>query len=312
VRCQGRGKCEDLVDCSAGIDQTFEATHKTRGMQITTGSLLELAKQLAAPFDISVSSLTGNNISVAGPTGAAVQFNILLTETPYEIIERVARYASVLVYEGTDGNLILASVGVGGAMASGFDEGVNVQTGGAAFTLDERYSLYVPSLSSMDANQDLGGNNGIMPFPFGHDLGVTRFRPLIVVSEQTQYGQYLCLQRAVWEANRRWGRSQSVHLTCDSWRDRAGTLWTPNALATINLPTLKIVKKAWIIADIVFSRDEQRGRVADLTLMPKEAFAIEPSALQLYDWQIADALHGGASDRDNPNFNPRFGEGAGT
>jgi prophage tail gpP-like protein len=184
--------------------------------------------------------------------------------------------------------------------------------------MDQRYSIYVPSMASMDANADvteamrvaleagesLAGldaftalPNAIMPFPPLFDKDVPRFRPLIVYSEQTQYGQYTCMQRATWERNRRWGRSQAVTLTCDSWRDSAGTLWAPNCFATINLPALKIVAKTWIIAEVTFNRNAENGTAAALTLMPKRAFDVEPSPLELYDWQVAQALQGGGGGR---------------
>lgn len=295
VRVQGRSKCQDLVDCSAGIDQNWEATHQTRGMQINTGSLLKLATELAAPFNIKVTSLTGNDVPVGAPNAAVVQFNITLTETPFEIIERVARYAGVLVYEGTDGNLILANVSAD-LMTGGFAQGVNVEAASVAYTMDQRYSVYVPSLSSVDANQDMGGSAGIMPFPPVFDIGVPRFRPLIVVSEQSQYGELTVRKRAVWEMNRRVGRSQTVRLTCDKWRDVAGKLWSRNANASLNLPKLKLSDNTWIITEVTFSRDAQRGTVADIEMMPPEAFWIEPSNLESYDWQVSQALQHGAAD----------------
>ena len=290
LRIQGRGKTEDPVDCSAGIDQNYVATHQTRGMQIITASLLDLATQLCAPFGVAVVSLTGDNVPLKG---GVVQFNITLTETPFEIIERVARYAGVLVYEGTNGNLILANVSAD-LNTGGFAQGVNVQSANVSFTMDERYSIYVPSLSSVDANHDRGGTNGIMPYQSVFDIAVPRFRPMIVVSEQTQYGEFTVYKRALWEMNRRRGRSQTVRLTCDSWRDQAGKLWSPNANATLNLPRLKLVDNTWIISEVTYSRDKERGTVADVTMMPPEAFSIEPSSLETYDWQISQALRGGA------------------
>jgi len=297
VRIHGRSKCEDLVDCSAGVypvgtPGAGAVPYQVRGMVVTTSSLLAMAQDLASPFGITVSSLTGDDVPVSAAGGGPVQFSIVLTETPYEIIERVARYAAVLAYDGTDGNLILANVNAG-THASGFKQGVNVQPASVAFTMDERYSIYLPSIMSTDYLHDLG-TGGLFLAP-AYDTAVPRFRPLIVVSDQSQYGQLIAEKRAVWEQKRRWGRSQAVRLTCDSWRDSAGTLWSPNFLAPVDLPVLKVVAQTWIVAQVTFHRSAQTGTTADVVLMPQEAFMPEPSTLQLYDWQIGQALQPGGA-----------------
>jgi prophage tail gpP-like protein len=301
VRIQGRSKCSDIVDCSAGI----LPDGSSRGMVVTTSSLLDLATQLCAPFGVTVSSLNGIDVPVTGAGGAPVQFSVILTETPYEVIERVARYVGVLAYDGPDGNLILARVGSTNA-ASGFSQGKNVQAASVAFSQDERYSIYIPRLFSVDDLKN--GVGGQVAFKPATDPGIKRFRSLVVVSEQYNYQGFLVEQRAQWEANRRYGRSFAVQITCDSWRDSAGTLWTPNTFATVDIPVLKLVARKWIIATVTYIRDAARGTVADLVLMPQEAFSIEPSALQPFDPQVAQALlaNGGAAQTpgnvDAPGF----------
>ncbi len=289
VRVQGRGKCEDLVDCSVTPDIL-------NGMQVTTSSLLDLAQKITKPFGVpprmlTTSSLTGNNVPVAAPNGGApLTFNANLQETPYEILEEVARYAGVLLYEGTDGNLIIANVGTS-TMASGFAQGVNVQTAVALNSMDERFSEYWPMLmSTMFFGQE--GVGGVT-YPKVFDPGVPRFRPLVIVSEQVVGDAHFAEIRALWEMKRRWGRSQVVQVTCDSWRDSAGRLWAPNAFAPIVLPSLKqSPSEPWIIGHINFVRDLQRGTVADVTLMPKEAFQPEP--LVLMPMLPPDSAGGGA------------------
>jgi prophage tail gpP-like protein len=269
VRIFGRSKCEDLVDCSI-------SPSALNGMTMTTTSLQLLAQELASPYGITVSSLTGNNVPVAAIGGGPLTFSAILTETPYEIIERVARYAGVLAYDGPDGNLILANVGTS-TMASGFQQGVNVEAADVSFSMDERFQEYLPVLMSfnMFGSQGQGG----VTYAPAFDKGVPRFRQLIVVSEQFAVSQQFVQQRIQWEAARRAGRSQAVRLVCDSWRDQAGTLWAPNAFAPINLPALKLTpKKPWIISEMTYHRDDD-GTHAELVLMPKEAFTPEPVLL---------------------------------
>ncbi len=286
MRIMGRGKCQDLVDCSAVI----------KGMQISGASALVLAQGLASPYGVTVRSLGGN-----GP--AIPQFNVTLGETPYEIVERVARYATLLSYEDENGDLLLAAVGAT-TMQSGFAEGVNVEAAQGIFSMDGRYSDYLPAIMSVDSLSDLGSGN--TPFPVVKDRGVPRFRQLIVVSEQFQYGQSVAQARAQWEMSRRYGRSQVAHVVCDSWRDSSGALWRPNAVVPLlDVPSTYINGDGWIIANVSFIRDDERGTVAELEMMPKEAFTPEPSILQLYDWQVGQGLDapGGADPGPTPQTN---------
>jgi prophage tail gpP-like protein len=272
IHIKGRSLCEDLVDCSADI----------RGAQMSGVSALSLAQQLAAPYNIAVTSL-------AGPGPAIPQFNVSLGETPFEITERVARYAQLLAYDGTDGNLILAQAGGGGTMASGFAQGVNAQAAGVTYAGDERFSVYVAVMMSTDKLTDLGTAGNLIGEVT--DPSVPRFRKKIIVSEQFVNGQSIALARANWEMARRIGRSQAIRVTCDSWRDSAGKLWTPNAFAAVSFPSLKLTPtNPWVIGEVSYIIDADRGTVADLVLMPKEAFLPEPNPLRLFDWQVGDAV----------------------
>ena len=291
VRVVGRSKCEDVVDCH------ITPTHLV-GMQIITSSLLELANRLCAPYGITAKSLTGDNIPVGPPTGAGpLRFNAILTETPFEIIERVARYAGVLVYDDADGNLVFANVGTSN-MASGFALGVNVQHAAVTYSMDGRFSEYRPHLMSVNFFGDKGA--GGIPYPPVFDKGVPRFRQRIVVSEQPFPGSSMAEKRAQWEAARRLGQSQAVRLTCDSWRDSAGTLWQPNAFAPLDLPALKLSPSdPWVIGEVTYAMDQDRGTTADLMLMPKDAFLPEPTILTpfLSDPDTRPPLAGGGAAR---------------
>jgi prophage tail gpP-like protein len=71
-------------------------------------------------------------------------------------------------------------------------------------------------------------------------------------------------------------------VTTDSWRDSSGELWSPNRLVTLNLPTLKIVDRVWLIAEVTFLMSES-GATCELTIMPPEGFMPEPINLNPFD-----------------------------
>jgi prophage tail gpP-like protein len=238
-----------------------------------------------------------------GDSPVTPSFTPILTETPYELIERPARWNAKLVYDDTEGNLVIAAIG-SESMASGFTEGVNVQRAQATFSYAERMTKIAAILQTTGVLNSgtatyqipyVGVPQAIdTTFPPRAD-GTARYRPLLILAESDLLGQMLIAQRVQWEMARRTGRGQAVTITCDNWRDSAGTLWAPNMLAPVSLPSCK-VQETWLIAEVTFLRDGD-GTRADVTLMPPEAFQIEPNVLQPFNWQIANNLpNAGASD----------------
>ncbi|WP_459715970.1 phage baseplate assembly protein [Paraburkholderia sp. 2C] len=266
IRVAGRGKCQDLVDCAALWPNG----------QISGTSALDVASKLAEQYGITVSC------DVAG-LPSIPQFNLFLGESSYEIIERISRYSSLLVYDTPDGNLKLAQASDVQA-ASGFEQGVNVQAAQASYSADQRFSLYKAYTQSVQTFSDFGYVGGLISeVP---DVGVKRQRVRMIIAEAVQGFPDLTKRRAEWEMNRRAGRAAVMTLTTDSWRDSAGTLWTPNTLVPILLPQLKVADDSgtgpvvWMIGDVTYQRNDQTGTTATITAMRKEAYLPEPTALQ--------------------------------
>ncbi|VTU28439.1 phage baseplate assembly protein [Variovorax sp. PBL-E5] len=251
----GRSKCADLVDCSA----------EWPGMQIAGSDALGIAQKLAQPYAITVSA--------PGSKGEIVQlFNLMHGETAFEIIERVCRYGALLAYDQPDGSLILSQAAQVVA-ASGFTEGVNVQSASMATSMDQRYSVYLCFQQSLEVMNDVGEGGNLQAM--ATDEGVPRHRSRDIISESPTGGRDFAQKRATWEANRRIGRSQQLNLVTDSWRDQAGVLWTPNTLVPLSLPTLKCGdednKLVWLVTQVTYRRDAD-GTTAALTIMRPEAF----------------------------------------
>lgn len=260
VQITGRGKCQDLVDCSA----------EWPSCQISGSNALEIAQKLAKPYGITVKAPNG-----PGPT--VPQFNINIGETPADILELICRHAALLYYEGTDGNLILAEAG-GDDAGSGFVEGQNVQAARRIRSKAQRYSEYVCSMLPIDTSGILTEN--ALFFHTEKDPNIGRHRRVYIVAEGVQGGPELAEKRALWEAVRRAGRGSQVGLTVDSWRDGKGKLWAPNTLAPVALPRLGLKQAKWLISEVTYRLDLQAGRIAEIKLMPREAFLPEPIVLQ--------------------------------
>ncbi|WP_338523371.1 hypothetical protein NUH87_26835 [Pseudomonas batumici] len=266
IRISGRSKCADLVDCAA----------EWPGGQITNQTVLGIAQRLASVYG-------GSGIPVATDVKELPilpQVNLMLGESAFEIIERMARFSAVLAYDLPDGSLFLSQAGARSA-ASGFAEGVNVQSAYIDFSADFTYSDYNAYIQSVDAFTDLGqlGNK----LYTSKDINVKRHRVMVIISEGGGLGNDIAIKRADWEAARRFGRSKVVRVTTDTWRDSSGSLWEPNTLVPVHLPRLKLSNEIMLIVDVTFIRNDYSGTTAELTLMPPAAFLPQPINLtQLY------------------------------
>jgi len=270
----GRGLCEDLVDCSADL-----LSPQIVGGTITASNTLDLAQKLCKSFNITARS------AVSDLGKPLLPFTVALGETSYEIIERVARYTSFLVYEDEKGQLVLDRVGTK-KMASGFKMPGNIEAASSTLSIDQRFSRYTVVMTTVNQYAELSplANNRADVT----DKTMPRYRPRIIVSEQVDPSYDIAKARAEWELARRIGRSQAIQLTCDSWRDSDGKLWQPNYLAPVDGAALKITDKEWIIGTVTYRKDGS-GTHADVTLMPPDAFKPEPAPLYLWDYEIMQA-----------------------
>jgi len=272
IRVSGRSKCADLVDCAA----------EWPNGQISGSNVLEIARKLALPYGVSTVGDSSYPITVATDLAATdlgpviPMFNLSLGETPFAIIERLCRYTALLAYDTPEGNLLLTRVGAIKA-ASGFEEGVNVQSASLDYSIDQQYSEVLGFIVSVDTFRDPSdiGNLQITVT----DSSVQRHRRKIVIAESGDSNFEVLKKRVDWEVVRRFGRSAQLHVTTDGWRDSAGTLYTPNTLVTVKFPSLKRSLATWLISEVTYKRDGQSGTTCDLTIMPPEAFSPQPSLL---------------------------------
>jgi prophage tail gpP-like protein len=284
VRLTGRGKCQDLVDCSAYLHDKHNQINRASGRKVI--------ETICEVYGIKVQAPDGDGKIVP-------QFNVNLLETAWGIIDRIAAHSQFLAYESATGDLILSEVGKA-RMASGFRQGINVESARLTHAFDRRYSRYEAIYTPIENLADLSGALGktflnerghANDDKIGADKPGTgqRFRPLIMMAEVAQDGSNPAEIRCKWERARRIGRSQELHVTVDSWRDAAGRLWEPNTVAPIHIPSLRLPDAEWVISEVTYEKG-QDGTRAHLVLMPPGAFLPEPVLLQAFDAQIADEL----------------------
>lgn len=265
IQISGRSKCADLVDCAA----------EWPGGQITNQTVLGIAQKLASVYGPNI-----NGVAEGIPVSSDVknlpilpQANLMLGESAFEIIDRMARFSAVLAYDLADGSLFLTQAGTSRA-ASGFAEGVNVQRAYIDFSANLMYSDYNTYIQSVDTFTDLGqAGNRLAP---AKDINCKRHRMMVIISEGGGLGNEIAVKRAQWELARRFGRSKVIRVTVDSWRDAAGVLWEPNTLAPVYLPKLKFQSESMLISEVTFLKNSYSGTTAELVLMDPSAFLPQP------------------------------------
>lgn len=263
ISVSGRGKCQDLVDCSA-IYENGAFVNMT---------LEKIAEALLKPFNIKivVTEATKKHITKVIPS-----FPLMYGETVIEIIERIAQYVRVLVYEDNFGRLVLDTVSTT-RMKSGIQEGQNVQAANIVYANDQRFKDYYGYYTAIDNFNDVAGHaTALQAVNPVSDGGITRYRPKIFIMEGGDVQATTLQARLSWECNRRAGRGQALRVQVDSWRDGSDNLWQPNTIVPVHIPTLKIVNKDMLIGEVTYIRNGQQGTIAELVLMPPEAYAPRP------------------------------------
>ena len=261
LKLVGRGKCCDLVDCSAEWPSG-----------LISGDALAIASAIAKPYQIDVQLANGAS---AGPQ--VPQWALNYGETGAAIVQRVAQNAGLLAYENNQGRLLLSSVGATQA-ASGVVYGQNVEEWSVENSMDQRFSEVVCVSFSVASYGDVEGNDFFDTEP---DPNVKRHRRMDIALEDVaspEGAQAFTIRKAKWEVARRAGRATLVSARVDSWRDKAGALWAPNTMIPVDLPGLRIPDRSLCLSEVTFRKDAD-GTHAELTLLPKAAFELEPISL---------------------------------
>lgn len=247
VTVRGRDQTGDLVDCSAP------------SVQWNGRTLLDVARELCRPYGIPVRADVD-----AGGRFERLKHNE--GDSVFETLEAAARIRAVLLVSDGRGGLVITRAStrrIGTALVLG----ENVLSCQGEFSHRDRYSEY-RVLGQRAGTDEHWGEQAAQIVGTAKDDRVTRHRPLTVLAED-QVDAAAAKERAEWERNVRWGRSQRITYTVQGWRHRDG-LWAPNVLISVRDPYLGLAADR-LIAGVAFVLDED-GLRTELTVMPREAF----------------------------------------
>lgn len=253
VSLGGRDASADLVDCAA--------VHKPGEWRNLRCS--QLAQILAAPFGVAV--------RCEGKEGAPIPLHkIEPGESAWECLERALRQRELMAMPDSKGGILIVAIGSGRATTA-LVQGQNILSASADYDAKGRFSEY----RVLAQNKGTDGEHGqaaAAVLGTAQDSTVGRYRPRIITGEAPKDAA-TAKRRAEWEASVCAGRSASVDVNVQGWRQGDGTLWPLNALCRVIIPYLYIDQELMI--GKVVHKIGSGGCTTTLTLRSPAAYAQE-------------------------------------
>ena len=255
----GRSLAGDLVDCSY-IGRSQFTDNPT--MSVIVNTMLE-------PFGIkSIFKVDG---------GSFTKLDIRQGEKVAEVIDRMAREKNLIVYSDFEGNLVFDQ---GGSSRSTSDiiQGQNLLSASVRRNNTDRFSEYF--IKSQSSGIVGTPQNAIQNTGSATDEGVTRYRPLLLVGENSN-NQQTATQRAAYEANIRSAKSEVFNVSVQGWFQRDGSLWDINQI--VGLRSSYLDHDGDLLVDSVSFSKSVSGTITNLTLVRPDAYQFSPIVPKSFD-----------------------------
>ncbi|PLX49111.1 MAG: hypothetical protein C0613_08290 [Desulfobulbaceae bacterium] len=258
----GRSKVADLVDCSL-------PPHDSGAGQRNNQTLLQLAAAVAGRFGIKARSEVDGLEQITQAVLAPEQ-------TAYEFLELHARTAGVRLMDDPDGNVVITRASderVGTALVLG----ENIEEAEGDFSERDRFShYYIVGQRSFSGDKSAESDAHIS----GRAEDIKpRYRPTTTNAEGMVGGIGEANRRAEWQRNVQYGRSRSAVYTGSGWRHADG-LWRPNTNVLVRDEWMGFTgangQGEWLMIGTVEYVIDEGGKRTRLTVMPREAYDMEP------------------------------------
>jgi len=249
----GRSLAGDLVDCSYVGTSQFRDNPT---MQTVVEKMLE-------PFNIKAIFNSDG--------GSFEKVDIRQGEKVAEVIDRMAREKNLIVYSDFDGNLVF-DVNSSARSNSEIHQGVNLLSATVERNNTDRFSEYIikGQTSGIIGNpENATSNTGTAT-----DSGVTRYRPLLLLGENSVNSSDAS-QRASYEADIRAAKSEIFNVTVQGWFQRDGSLWDINKI--VGLRSSYLDHDGDLLIDSVNFTKSNSGTFTDLSLVRPDAYQFLPA-----------------------------------
>lgn len=270
----GRDRSAVLVDCSTILDRwTFR-----------NANILDVARQIAAPFGIEVSIQAGLQLPPPKP-----KIVVQPGDRAFDVLQREAVVSGVLLVSDGAGGVLITRAGARRANTS-LIEGRNVLAASVKYSATERYRRYVVATQIPGTDEASGAATRVRAEAI--DEGVRRSERVLMILPEAGITADYARRRADWEARIRAARAETVSVTVLGWRQPAGPLWPVNTLVRTQVPSIGIN------GDMLISGAEHslsaEGETTQLRLVRPDAFSPEPQAVVRKAEGVWKELAGGA------------------
>lgn len=252
LRVEGRDITARLLDCSTEkrefIDQHLEA----------------IARTLCKDFGIPV--------KVVGWGGgkAFSRFTVDAGQSYARAIEDGCRQVGAMMWTDGRGSLLIGRP-QGGDHLGALELGKHILGGEAHNSFAERFSRV--TVVANKSGDDTWANAGDAVQGVATDPEVRLFRPLVVTAETQVEGAASPADRAAWEIAVRRARGKATPVTVQGWQSPAGPIYRPGC--TLDIADARLARHGRLmISDVTFEKGHGNGTLAQLTLLPEDAFKV--------------------------------------
>ena len=251
ISISGRDKSGNCVDSTCiNTNKSFKGSN-----------LIEIATPLVLPFRISIESKT-NKAKNPIPL-SSFQF----CESIYETIDKLARTIGVLVYSNEQGNLIFADTS--SEVIDTLCVGKNVLEITSSKDASEKFQKYVVVSHSRDANNAV---EEVKAESVDTSVKSPRIKKIFVRKNSSK--EY-CQARSKWEMSNHIAKSEQITMTVPDWITSSKNIWSVNSLVTVQCSQMNLHDN-YLINDIEFMIDPDRGFITQIKLVNKNSYSFEP------------------------------------
>ena len=208
-------------------------------------------------------------ISVAVETDMGAPFltvRIEQGESPFELLERLARQRAILLTSNQNGDLVLTRASKK-MLDISLELGKNIRAARGNFSESEKFSKYIVKGSAASWSNETNEQLAVTI----DDPSIQRYRPKILLTEEV-FTVEGASRRGQWQKQRALGFSNNVEITVGGWRMPNGKLWPLNHIVKVLDPIMGI-DDVLLIASLSRVEDED-GRSTVLSLVPPTSMDI--------------------------------------
>jgi prophage tail gpP-like protein len=273
ISLAGRGKIQDVIDCSLQGDQTFTGST----------SLKTIIERVIKDVGIDIQVIDGSG-GIEDFDGQEIEATESDTKA-FAFIEKLAKKRQVLITTNGEGNIVITR-GLGRHIDTHLihiENGKNNNVKEA--TLDEDHSNRFHKYIVKSADNPSADSGGGVKDPkvatnregISIDNEIRKSRTLVINAESASDNQ-TSTERAVWKQNFERAKSKTYTATVAGFlAEKDGKVWEPNFLVNINDDVVEEggIRAQMLIKSVTYNLSNEGGATTTLEFVVKDAYRLQ-------------------------------------